>query len=83
MVGLSFFSGYEIPQARGPVLFDPGATFLTPLGMLKHWLFADQQLISLYFRESVRGGVFTSPALVVFLIVNSLIVWLALRQFRN
>lgn len=83
MMSLSFFSGYEIPLSKAAVPFNPGAVFLTPLGLISHGLWAEPQLWSLYFKESVRGGVFSTPWLAVSIILNTAVAWVGLKAISK
>ena len=83
MVSLSFFSEYRIPTTEAPIPFDVGAIFLTPVGIFVHSLWGDPELFSLYFRESLRSGVFTKPELLIFLVLNTLVAYHGLRRISR
>ncbi len=75
MVSLSYFSGYIIPVTSQPVPFNPGALFLTPIGLILHSFLSDAETFSLYFKESVREGIYSNLGLLGLMIINSLIAW--------
>lgn len=74
LVGLSFFSGYELATPSTSIPFSGGALFLTPIGFLLHFL--DPAFFSikeLYFISSKRGDLLNLHALIFLIPIHSVL----------